>query len=131
MNTIYRYPEKGQLFKWYRADELVECFASCYTNSPGTKANIELIVVSRNGHASRLFQSNIEQAWDQFPGGYDELRKELSAIKPQDMIKFSGSGSITLQDSPVWVAKKMSDFLVPSLFEIWQLQCAGKLETRD
>jgi hypothetical protein len=131
MNYSYRFPEKGQSFRWSRADERVECFASCYTNFTGTKANIELIVVSRSGHASGLFQSCIEQALDQFPGGYDELRKELSAIKPQDMIKFSGSGSITLQNSPVWVAKKMSDFLVPSLFEIWQLQCAGKLETRD
>jgi hypothetical protein len=130
MNYIYRFPEKGQLFKWYRDDGLVECVASIRTNSQGTKASIQATVVSRYGEARRLCQSKIEEAWAQFPGGYDGLRKELSTIKRLDMIIGSASGSITLQNSPVWVAKKMSDFLVPSLFEIWQLQCAGNLETR-
>ena len=131
MNYNYRFPEKGQSFKWSRADERVECIASCYTNSQGTKANMEVIVISRYEEARRLCQSKIEGSWAQFPGGYDGLRKELSTIKRLGMIIYSGSGSIGLQNSPVWVAKKMADFLVPSLFEIWQLQCSGKLETGD
>jgi hypothetical protein len=131
MNHIYRYPDNGEVFKWFRDDGLVECIASCYTNSQGTKANMEVIVTSRHREAERLIQLKIDEAWDQFPGGYDGLRKELSTIKRLGMIIYSGSGSIGLQNSPVWVAKKMADFLVPSLFEIWQLQCAGKLETRD
>jgi hypothetical protein len=41
----------------------------------------------------------------------------------------SGLGQLTLRDAPTWLVKKMSDYLVPSIFEISQRQCASNLET--
>ena len=75
------------------------------------------------------FQSKIDEAWNQFPGGYDGSCKEMASIKGLHMTVESGLGQLTLRDAPTWLVKKMSDYLVPSIFEISQRQCASNLET--
>jgi hypothetical protein len=129
MNHIYRFPEKAQAFKWYHDDGLVECTASIYVHPRGDKAFMWMAVLSRYNKASEQFQLKIDEAWNQFPGGYDGSRKEMASIKGLDMTVKSGLGQITLSGAPTWLVKSMSDFLVPSIFEIWQLQCASNLET--
>lgn len=128
MNHIYRFPEKGQSFSWHHDDGRVECTASIYAHPRGDKAFMWMAVLSRYNKASELFQLKIDEAWNQFPGGYDGSCKEMASIKGLHMTVASGVGLLRLHDAPIWLVKKMSDYLVPSIFEIWQRQCAGNLE---
>jgi hypothetical protein len=131
MNYIYRFPEKGQSFNWRRDDGLglLECFAWIDTHPRGDKAFMWMAVLSRYNSPKEQFQSKIDEAWNQFPGGYDGSCKEMASIKGLHMTVESGLGQLTLRDAPTWLVKKMSDYLVPSIFEISQRQCASNLET--